>query len=123
MGQRRRFGQQIVHGAVDLLLIADPLAGAAERGGNFVDAPRQDLGIGRERGLFPDQFDLFLDARDLGIDEGELLVGLGMLADALTKDIDLPLEAAAQIGRRAFVLRLFLETFDAAVRALRRTSL
>ena len=36
-GQRRRLGQQVLHGAVDLLLVADPLAGRSERGGDVVD--------------------------------------------------------------------------------------
>ena len=39
-GDRRRLGQQVLDLAVDLLLLLDPLRGAAQRGGDLVDPLR-----------------------------------------------------------------------------------
>ncbi len=80
-----------------LLLIGDPLAGGAERGADLVDALREVLGIGREHRLLADQLDLLLDPRQLGVEEGQLAVGLAAPRDALLEQLGLTLQAAPQI--------------------------
>ena len=55
-------GQQILHRAEHLLLVANPLRRRPERRRDLIDAARQHFGIGRERGLLADQLDLLLDA-------------------------------------------------------------
>ena len=98
-GQRRRVGNQVVHGADRLLLIGDPLAGGAERGADLVDPLRQVLGIGREHGLLADQLDLLLDPRQLRVEERELLIGFAAPGDALLEQVGLALRGCGA-GRR-----------------------
>src|SRR5215207_2622142 len=107
--ERRRFTQQIFHRAVNLLLIADPLARATERCGDFIDAPRQQLRIRRERRLLPNQFHLLLDARDLRIDERQLALRLLALLDALFEDLHLPGDAPSQFRRGGRIVHLPFE--------------
>ena len=71
----------------------------AERGADLVDPLRQVLGIGREHRLLADQLDLLLDARQLGVEEGELLVGLAAARDALLEELGLAF-AGCGAGRR-----------------------
>ena len=113
--QRRRLGEQILHRAVDLLLIANPLTGAAERRGDVVDAPRQQLGIGRHRRLLANQFDLLLDALELGFDVGELAVAIGALLQALAQDLELAAQAARQFLAQPGLHLLPLQRGDAAL--------
>src|SRR5437588_400965 len=79
-------GQKVFDVAVHLLLLANPLGGAAERGGDAVDALGNGGGIGRESDLLADQLGLFLDAGEFGFDELEFLAGVFLTLDALLND-------------------------------------
>jgi hypothetical protein len=97
--ERRRLAQQIVHRAVHLLLIADPLACRAERRRNRIDAAREELRIGRERRLLANQLDLLLDALELRLDERQRAIA--DFLDAETTRID---NLVSALGRKLDLL-------------------
>src|SRR4051812_10498618 len=88
-GERRWFVDEGFDFTVDLLLVANPLRRAGQRGADFIDAPGKRGGIACEQRLLADQFHLLLDAVELGLEEADLGPAFLLHARALVQDIEL----------------------------------
>ena len=77
-----------------------------------VDSFGEDGRVAGEHGLFANEFDLFLDPHQLGGHELQFIGGLASAGEAMLQDLELALEAVAQLGRDRLIRELLLQAGD-----------